>query len=209
MFWSYGTTAPLSLTPMLPCKWWRILHWASWKSHVDNQSKPLKVLEGKDISHSRSWHCRSLTQVAPAEVGVPWAPAALHSPPPCSEGSAPHAGTSSKALNQFPVSDLTSLQAFFLPVIFVSLLLTVLFKTSIAFQPLHKEVDTLVCTKDCLIVPLPMVPAPSPHLPHRDWEVGLSSLWSLTHMSLSQALLPPGIQNFKTCFRFCLQVSSQ
>lgn len=35
----------------------RIWHWPSRKSHMDEQSKSLKE-EGKEISHSRSWHCR-------------------------------------------------------------------------------------------------------------------------------------------------------
>lgn len=46
-----------------------ISHWPTWKSHIDNQSKPPKTLKGKDISCS-GWHCRSPPSEGSSSLGT-------------------------------------------------------------------------------------------------------------------------------------------
>lgn len=123
----------------------------SWKSHMDTQSKALKILEGKDFSHSRSWHCKFYPHPgSPTELRGSLGTCCFVFPTCLLRGFITscwnffQTNPTGSLFLILPPSSLSSnqLSSFFL--------LTALLKTVINVHSLHKEVDTLAWMKGCL-----------------------------------------------------------
>ena len=123
----------------------------SRKSHMDDQSKPLKILEGKDFSHSRSWHRKLYPHPgSPAELRGSLATCCFVFPTSLFRGFITsrwdffQTNPTGSLFLILPPSNLSSKQSSSF------LLLTALLKTVIDVHRLHKEADTLAWMKGCL-----------------------------------------------------------